>query len=159
MRLLHVILALDRPVPAAVTSPSEPQPTEAAAQPARTPTVIARQRTGHDLRVMAIGTTGAPKCLPIFIFWNVGEEPTIKTVRFRHRFQGALVSWYDIPGSHRGQTIVIHAGDAEGGFGRYGHDIEGFAACDNAVRTDNEANDHLKQVLSPLFMQPAPSRP
>jgi hypothetical protein len=142
----HAVHTLAVLVVAAAAAAAQQRPAPTATVPARAPNpdVI---RAAYDLKALNIGTTGAPSYIPVFTFKNVGTKPITQTVRFWYTFEGTLVTWKNIPPSQPGETIVVKGGGSDGGFGRYGYELEVFADCDDLIKEKDEANNHLKKKL------------
>ncbi len=144
--LMTLILAA---VATAADNPPAPAATRAASTPA-----AGQLKAAYDLKALNIGTTGAPSYIPVFTFKNVGTKPITQTVRFWYRFEGTLVTWKDIPPSQPGETIVVKGGGSDGGFGRYGSELEVFADCDDLIKEKDEDNNHLKKKLVRPYSKP-----
>lgn len=137
---------------AAATAADE-SPAPASARAATTPTA-AQLRAVYDLKALNIGTTGSPSYIPVFTFKNAGTKPITETVRFWYKFEGTLVTWKNIPPSQPGEAIVVKGDGADGGFGRYGYELEVFADCDEKLKEKDENNNRLKKKLVNPYSKP-----
>ncbi|MEW6336453.1 MAG: hypothetical protein AB1625_03530 [Acidobacteriota bacterium] len=150
----HAVHALATLAIAVAAADAQQRPTPTATHPIAKPANPEVIKAAYDLKALNIGTTGAPSYIPVFTFKNVGTKPITQTVRFWYKFEGTLVTWKDIPPSQPGETIVVKGGGSDGGFGRYGSELEVFADCDDLIKEKDENNNHLKKKLTMISRPP-----